>query len=358
MIRRAPEAGRAYSQGLAAEAEAAALAGRLRAFLGAGVAGGDVADLRRLGHRWQAQTYRFSLIGGRCHGDWILRLYEGPRAVQRCARETAWVTGLADLGFPVPGVLTHCLDPKVLGLPFQIVHLIAGHTLDEELAQCQGTSLQRCVERFVALQVQLHRLPVGSISPNDMPSEHCRADRQHQALLSQARRLILDTHRLVEFTPVLAWIERAFEDIRWGDAVIAHNDFHPGNIVCGPDGVDRVIDWATVSASDHRYDLGWTLMLTAAYHGHRAYEAVFDAYRHAWGQPIASIDVFVLVAAVRRLLLRGLPAHAAAGTMGLPGPRLINDRHEAEHLRSVCALIAQISGLRLPGVERLLHGLR
>ena len=354
----APDAGRAYTRGLAPAAETAGLAVRLRAFLGAGVAEGDVADLRRLSHRWQVRTYRFRLVGGPCPGDWILRLYEGPRATERCQQESELVANLWALGFPVPQTLAWGVDPQPLGQPFQVVRHVTGHTLAEELSRSEGSARQRCIQRFMALLVHLHRMPLHQVMPDALRVQQLPADRLHASLLTQARTLVLDTHGLREFEPLLAWVHRAFDDVCWGDLALAHNDFHPGNILCGLDGVDRLIDWTTVGASDHRYDLGWTLMLTAAYQGQQAYEAVFDAYRQAWGQPIASIDVFVLVAAVRRLLLRGLPVHAAAGTMGLPGPRLINDRHEAEHLRSVCALIAQISGLRLPGVERLLHGLR
>lgn len=358
MIPGASDTGRVYTWGLAPEAETAGLAVRLRAFLGAGVAEGAVADLRRLSHRWQVRTYRFRLVGGQSPGDWILRLYEGSRATERCQQESELVANLWALGFPVPQMLAYAVDPHPLGQPFQIVRHVTGHTLAEELSRSQGPARQRCIQRFMALLVHLHRMPLHQAMPEGLRARQLPADRLHASLLTQARTLVVDTHGLREFEPLLAWVDRAFGDVCWGDLALAHNDFHPGNILCGLDGVDRLIDWTTVAASDHRYDLGWTLMLTAAYQGRQACEAVFDVYQQAWGQPIASIDVFVVVAAVRRLLLRGLPVHAAAGTMGLPGPRLINDRHEAEHLRAVCALIAQISGLRLPGVERLLHGLR
>ncbi len=341
-----------------ADAGTPGLAARLRAFLRCGVADAEVVDLRPVSHRWQVRTYRFRATGGPCQGDWILRLYEGSRATQRCRQEAELVANLHALAFPVPQTLAYGVDPQWLGQPFQIVRHVAGHSLAEEMSRSEGPARQRCIQRFMGLLAHLHGLPLCRAMPEGLRAQQLPAERLHASLLTQARKLVLDTHGLSEFEPLLAWVERAFDAVRWGDAVVAHNDFHPGNILCGPDGVDRLIDWTTVGASDHRYDLGWTLMLTAAYQGPQVCEAVHDAYRKAWGQPIASIDVFVLVAAVRRMLLRGLPVHVAASRVGVPGPRLIDDRREADHLRSVCALIAQISGFRLPGVERVLDGLR
>lgn len=354
----ASDVGRASARAPVSDVETAALAARLRVFLGSGLADGDVADLRRLSYRWQVRTYRFRLVDGLFEGDWILRLYEGSGAIERCQQESQLVANLGDLGFPVPQTLAYGVDTQLLGQPFQILRDVAGHTLADELSRSQGPARQRCIQRFMALLAHLHRLPLRQAMPEGLRAQQPPADRLHVSLLTQAKTLVIDTHGLREFEPLLAWIDQACAAVRWGDAVVVHNDFHPGNILCGPDGVDRLIDWTTVGAADHRYDLGWTLMLTAAYQGRHAYEAVFDAYRQAWGRSIESIDVFVLVAAVRRLLLRGVPVHAAAHKMGMPGPRLIDEWHEAEHLRSVCALIGQISGLRLPGVERVLDSLR
>jgi aminoglycoside phosphotransferase (APT) family kinase protein len=209
----------------------------------------------------------------------------------------------------------------------------------------------------MSLLVRLHRLPLQQVMPADMLAARVPAARLHEMLMVQARSALLHRLRLTDFEPILAWIDSAFRGVRWSHSVLTHNDFHPGNVLCGPDGVDRLIDWATFDASDSRYDLGWTLMLASSYQGQGTYDAVLDAYRQAWGYPIESIDVFVLVAAVRRLMLRGLAVHAAARRIGVPRPRLIDEPQEAEHLRSVCALIAQISGSRLAGIELVLDGL-
>jgi aminoglycoside phosphotransferase (APT) family kinase protein len=332
------------------------LAARLGAFLRPLVPNADVVDLRLLSHRWQVRTCRFSLYGQGPVRPCVLRLYDGPDAARRCRHETELAVNLCTQGFPVPEVLAHCLDPQVLGDPFQVVAHVGGSTLAEELARSRGAARQRCIERFMGLLVRLHRLPLQQVMPAEMLAEHEPTARLHETLMVQARAALLHTHRLTEFEPILAWIDSAFRGVRWSPAVLTHNDFHPGNILCGPDGVDRLIDWATVGASDARYDLGWTLMLASSYQGQSAYDTVLEAYRQAGGHPIESIDVFVLVAAVRRLMLRGLAAHAAARSIGMPRLRLINDPQEAQHLRSVCALIARISGSRLAGIERVLDG--
>jgi aminoglycoside phosphotransferase (APT) family kinase protein len=338
--------------------ETRALSARLNGFLRSSYPGAEAVDLRRLSHRWQVRSLRFTWVESGSRTDCVLRLFEGGEAVQRCEREAELTIRLSGQGFPVPGVLAHSSDMRILGQPFQIVCHIKGQTLADELYGSEGNVRERCIDRFMGLMVRMHRIPVAQVMPSRRCTARERAGLFHERLMAQARAVLLDTLRLGEFEPLLVWIDDTARGISWSDAVLAHNDFHPGNILCGADGVDRVIDWATVDVSDHRYDLGWTLMLTASYWGGQAHDSVLRAYARGWGRPIESIEVFILVAAVRRLLLRGLAAHAAAWRIGMPGRAMFSEPREAEHLRAVYALVPQICGLRLPGIERVLDGWR
>ena len=338
--------------------ETRALSARLDGFLRSSHPGAEAVDLRRLSHRWQVQIFRFGLVDNGARTDAVLRLYEGPDGVRRSCVETELAANLAAQGFPVPGLLGHSADPKVLGHPFQIVRYISGSTLAQEMSGAGEAQLQRCIERFMRLLVRLHRLPLRAVAPAALLSSPLHAGRFQQALISKARVSIVQAHRLVEFEPLLAWIDAASAHVRWSDPVLTHNDFHPGNVLCDADGVDRLIDWATVNVSDHRYDLGWTLMLAAAYWGPSGRASVLRAYQAALVDELDSIDVFVLIAAVRRLMLRGVVAHAGTKGIGMPARPMFDDPGEVEHLRAVYALVPQICGLRLPGIERVLDGLR
>ena len=340
------------------DAEFRALTDRLRAFLRRERPDADVVDLRRLSHRWQVQIFRFGLVDSGVQTDFVLRLYEGADGVRRSQVEAELAANLEAQGFPVPGLLGHSSDPEALGRPFQIVRYIGGTTLAQAMAGADEVALQRCIVRLMQLLVRLHRLLPRAVVPAALASSSVPGDRFQQVLTSKARALIVQTHRLVEFEPLLAWIDAASAHVRWSDPVLTHNDFHPGNVLCGVDGVDRLIDWATVNVCDHRYDLGWTMMLAAAYWGPSGQASVLRAYQAAWVDELDSVDVFVLIAAVRRLVLRGVVAHAGAIGIGMPARPMVDDPGEVEHLRAVYALVPQICGLRLPSVERVLDGWR
>lgn len=337
--------------------EAGILAARLRRFLTQTSTGDDVSNLRLVSHRWQVRLVRFRLHRQGTPLDAVLSLYEGDRAAWRCEVEAGLATNLSAQGLAVPTLLAYSADPVFLGYPFQIVRHVAGRTLAQELAVASAAQRVQGIDRFASLLARLHQLPVSQVMPRAMRDVQVPSDQHFARLRTEARRVLLDTHHLLEFEPVLAWIDASVRGLRWSEAVLAHNDYHPGNVLCGPDGVDRLIDWATVDASDSRYDLGWTLMLASTYWGPEASDAVMRAYRRACGRSVDAIEVFVLIAALRRMLLRGLPVHAARRKLGMPGRALINEPTEAAHLRSVCALVSRITGLRLPSVERVLDGL-
>ena len=61
--------------------------------------------------------------------------------------------------------------------------------------------------------------------------------------------------------------------------------------------------------------------------------------------------------ALRRLHLRGLPAYAARSAIGLQPTLEMHEPPKSAHLRAVYEMIPEITGLRLPVVERSLHTL-
>ena len=317
-----------------------------------------VTSLAMVRGRWQTEVHRFRLeVQGRC-ADYLLRLYMGVDTVQRCRREAEVLQGLGRVGFGVPALLAHCLDPSVLGLPFQVILQIQGRTIAQQLAEPgPAAQLEACVNRCALLLARLHALDAGQILPASDPALSCPPALFFSRMSDRARSLFLGVYRLPEFAPVLDWMDVALASVRWTTPVLNHNDCHPGNIICGADGLDYLVDWTDFGVTDHRHDLGWTLMLARAYLGRPGRDAMLRAYETAWGQPVEQVELFEVMAALRRLHLRGLTAYAARSAIGLQPFLEMHEPLESAHLRAVYEMVPEITGLRLPVVERSLHAL-
>lgn len=316
-----------------------------------------VTSLAKVRSRWQTQVHQFRLETRGRSTDCLLRLYTGEDTVQRCLREAGVLQGLARLGFGVPGLVCHCTDPSVLGLPFQVMVHVQGQSMAQALVQSGPGQWEGWIGRCAALLARLHALDIGEVIPASDPALSCPPALFFSRLSDQARSLFLGVYRLPEFAPVLDWMDAVLGSVRWTTPVLNHNDCHPGNIICGADGLDYLVDWTDFGVTDHRHDLGWTLMLARAYLGRAGRDAMLRAYETARGWPVEQVELFELVAALRRLHLRGLPAYAARSAIGLRRGLEMKEPLESAHLRAVYEMVPEITGLRLPVVERSLYAL-
>ena len=316
-----------------------------------------VGSLTWVRSRWQTEVHRFSLEAGGVSLDCLLRLYTGVDTGRRCSRESELLRGLRRVGFGVPELTAHCLDPIVLGQPFQVVSHIPGSTMAQVMADGVSDRREGWLQRCAALLAALHALDVKQLLPASDPALSCPPPVFFARLLEDARSVLLRACKLPEFAPVLDWLESELATVRWTPPVLNHNDVHPGNIVCGADGRDYLLDWTDFGVTDYRHDLGWTLMLARAYLGRAGRDVLLAAYEQARGRPVEQIGLFEVTAALRRLHLRGLPVYAASGAIGLRAGLRMNEPMEAQHLRAVYALIPELTGLRVPAVERSLHAL-
>ena len=327
----------------------------LERFLRLSRPGAVVSGLEKSHHRWAMAVHRLRIDAEEGSLDCLLRMYGGSQGELRCRRECELLEGLQRLGFGAPVLVAHCVDPSVLGRPFQVVRYIHGHTLAQEIAEVGVSGHEAWIQRCAVLMAKLHALVVSEVLPVAATTVPRAPELLLERLVDRARSALPDDICHCEFAPVLSWLEAAGASVCWRPAVLNHNDLHPDNIIVGVDGADHVVDWTDFGVADHRHDLGWTLMLARSYLGRQARNALLHAYEEACSRPAEQIELFEVIAALRRLHLRWLPLYnARKAIMPHFGAKMCAPQ-EAAHLRGVCAMVFEITGKRLSVVEASLR---
>ena len=145
---------------------------------------------------------------------------------------------LADAGLPVArphGTVT--LDGRS-GL---ILDRVEGPSLLEVLLASSPERAEQLAERFAALQLQINAMAVAGL-PDLVPR-----------LRREVEDSVPDAALCAELLALLAELDD-------GVRGVCHFDFHPMNVLTGPDGW-VVIDWLTVAAGPPAADLARTLVL-------------------------------------------------------------------------------------------------
>jgi aminoglycoside phosphotransferase (APT) family kinase protein len=301
------------------------LARALERFLRLSHPGAVVTGLEMSHDRWSMEVHRLRIETEDNSLDCLLRVYHGSQGALRCRREFELLEGLLRLGFGAPVLVAQCVDPSVLGRPFQVVRYIQGHTLAQEIAEAGVSGRGVWIQRCAGLMVKLHALGVSEVLPVAATTVSRAPALLFERMVDRARSARLDDICLRQFAPVLSWLEAAI--------------------------ADHVVDWTDFGVADHRHDLGWTLMLARSYLGRPARDALLHAYEEACGLPAEQVELFEVIAALRRLHLRWLPRYNSRQAI-VPHLRVkMYPPLEAAHLRAVCEMVFEITGKRLPVVE-------
>ena len=132
-----------------------------------------------------------------------------------------------------------------------ILDRVDGPSLLEVIAASSPHKVERLVGPFVALQLQCNAATVSGL-PALVPR-----------LRTELESTITDAALRTELVAVLAELNALDEGDADGDAPgngVCHFDFHPSNVLIGPDGW-VVIDWLTVAVGPSAADLARTLVL-------------------------------------------------------------------------------------------------
>jgi Ser/Thr protein kinase RdoA (MazF antagonist) len=145
---------------------------------------------------------------------------------------------LADAGLPVArphGAVT------VEGRTGIVLDRVVGHSLYEELQDATRTEAQALAERFAALHLAVNDTTIDGL-PELVP------------------RLGVELESSVADPGLRADLRSLLAELDDGGHGVCHYDFHPNNVLSGPDGW-VIIDWLTVAAGPAAADLARTLVI-------------------------------------------------------------------------------------------------
>ena len=191
------------------------------------------------------------------------------------------LSGLSDAGVPVArphGTVT------VEGRSGVILERVDGPSLMEVLLAASRDEAEELAERFAALQLEINSIALEGL-PDLVPR-----------LRGELEVTVPDAELRGELFGLLA-------DLDDGGRGVCHYDFHPMNVLVGPDGW-VVIDWLTVAAGPPAADLARTLVLCGRWSNEPLatfVRAVRRAGVAARGLGDDALDAWVRVAAGARL---------------------------------------------------------
>jgi aminoglycoside phosphotransferase (APT) family kinase protein len=204
---------------------------------------------------WETYTYHFRLADSgalpfRFARPLILRIYSSPQGLPRARHEFVVQRHLHGLGYPVaePLLLEETCD--LFGGPFCVMEQVPGRTFLNHVC-ANPLRLWNTPWELAALHVRLHSLPADGFPAPDGPFRERR--------LEEMRRLIRE-HDLRGLIPGWRWL--ADHRPAPPDApCILHLDYHPLNVMRGPDDSLTVLDWTEADVGDRHADVATTLML-------------------------------------------------------------------------------------------------
>jgi aminoglycoside phosphotransferase (APT) family kinase protein len=325
----------------------------------------EVHGLARISDGWETDVYSFAVEYGKANSrqreELILRIYPGDDASQKSAREFNAMKQLHSVGYPVPQVLLleqEDASPNDVsfGKPFVIMERIAGRPMGTVIDESPLERKLELLTLFCQMFVDLHALDWRPFAPDatsgEVPDPAAllgRAVAQGQATLHHFQR-----H---EFDPVFDWLRERLPGVGFGPPSVTHGDYHPWNVLLREDGAAFVIDWTNVVVADYRADLAWTLLLMSTYGSAEPRQIVLRDYARIAGREVERIELFDVIACLRRLATILIALRSGAGQMGMrPGAEAM--MKDTAHIGSVYALLRERTGIAIAEVERLLSTLQ
>jgi aminoglycoside phosphotransferase (APT) family kinase protein len=159
------------------------------------------------------------------------------------------------------------------------------------------------------------------------------------------------------FSRVLQWLEARRDQVPCQRPSPIHWDYHPGNVLLRDDGSAVVIDWTQIGASDSRFDLAWTLLLTSSHQGVEWRGLILKEYERLAGVEVEQIEYFDVAACLKRLGSVAASLTFGPEKLGMRPGAQAHMRRQMPAFKAVYALMLERTGIRVTEVESLFASL-
>jgi len=186
----------------------------------------------------------------------VLRFYQGSRAGDKGARESAIMHMLADINYPVPRPYLFEPNPEALGEPFLIMERCAGRPLFSVTSFLQAfKTFSMGFIGFVRAQVRLHSLGSnGQIAPVNVPQASTGLNVSGaMPVLERVFRIIeerIEQGPLPGLSEALTCLRLRATRYSPAPATLVHMDYHPQNVMVNGFRVAGVLDWVNGGSGD------------------------------------------------------------------------------------------------------------
>lgn len=317
----------------------------------------SITEPTLLGSGWESDIIGF-------HAAWqdesqpgelamALRLYNGTGASEKASHECHSLISLRAASYPVPKVYDVNVESTIFGKPFIIMEMIDGKTMWALLEQANPEQASKLLDQFNDLVFNLHQLDWRLFwADDDQPLEN-NPYWFIDGWLKMAGRAVVSSG-VKDFDPVLRWLENRRNLLEWSKPSAVHGDFHPNNVLIKPDGSAVVIDWTNFQIADARYDLAWTLLLARVYAGENVRNMILERYARSSGDSIDHLDIFEVIACIRRLYDILSSLSNGADRMGMRSEVAAIMQQQLWASQIVYELLLGHTGIRIPAVEKML----
>jgi len=320
--------------------------------------GQEIHALWLVSQRWGTELYFVDVLGKSGIERYVLRRFVSDDSVRQCQHEAQILTYLKKYDFPSPNLIAHLANEDVGHDCWTIAKYIHGNTLDEPVAQSKCSLIEQYLEQFVKLLARLHQIPLQGIEIKSLETLlDYKSEIVDSNIATRARKIFSNYSWGIEFAQLIDWAESQLAMAGEPIKVLVHNDYHPGNIVKAPDGTLNLIDWVDARITDIRFELGWVLMLADAYGSPKMRDKILSLYKKYHNIETGNIEIFEIIAALRRIYLRNQLA-LNKKTFGVSQGGPVFRGEDVDHLRKICNSVFKITGIRLVSVEGALNRIR
>lgn len=215
-----------------------------------------VRDFHKISDGSETEVFAFDMRIRHQRTPLVFRRYVGGGGCLKAASEAHALRCLARSAVPVPRVIAAEPTDKPLGFPFLVEERVEGEQMSSSDLRMPLNQLPPLLHRFVDLFITLHTLDISSLgilAPGRFAYPRSPLDYAERKI--EETRARIREFELVEFQPVLKWLEHRLPKMSCRRPSLLHNDLQPTNILMRGNDVAAILDWSAAEIGDYHADL-------------------------------------------------------------------------------------------------------